>query len=140
MKNKILLLKTLSISSLDSFLNKYPKEVKAILKDPADWDYFVFAACLGILTGSSILSAQELKIVNDQVLDIDNELPKAIIDFNHFMSKVDDDTLFIPSIGLWVIWNINGETIKDREMQVLALSLGKYLMYIVKSTFDEPDN
>ncbi len=100
-------LKTLTISSLGTFLDRYPGEIKAILRDQNHWYFFMYAASLGILKGSSALPDGELVKLEAIIFDIDKDLLNAIEDFHAFISKNTDDE-FVPSIGLWVVWNVQG--------------------------------
>lgn len=118
---------------MKAFLDRFPelKEIMSASKNPAnDWDFFMVVAGIGIYNHQHSKNSATHSDLIEQLSEIDPQMPLALNDFNSFVSKDKNDLL--ASAGLWVLWNIKGESPSYKESYKLAPSIGKYLENIVK--------
>lgn len=115
------------ISSLVPFLDRF-KEFKSIIKRASDWDFFMTTAGVGLYLITSEASPQDDKEAREKLAEINKEMPKALDDFNSFQKPKE---LLLPSIGLWVLWNLKGAEPTQKETQELAGRIGHYLSKVV---------
>jgi len=125
----------ISISSMVSFLDKYPilKEILKESKNPSnDWDFYMTAAGSGIVLISSETYKGEHDEIKNRASEIDKDIPRAIDDFISFMNKgnVSDD-LIPANIGLWVLWNLKQAEPSNEEVKELAPVIGNFLLQII---------
>jgi hypothetical protein len=125
-----------AITIFTSLIDRYP-----IFKDlfinsgstTQDWDFFVTAAGSGMVLMSPESFEGEHKQVMDRLIEIDANIPRAIDDFNKFMTKDPlPEELIGPMAGQWVLFNIKKSEPTEDETKNLAGVIGTMLIKVAQ--------
>jgi hypothetical protein len=138
---------TIAISSLTSFLDKFPA-LGSICKvrgaaGPQDWDFFMTVAGVGfaLQTLGSRPSEKDLRHFTE---GLQEHSPKwnahaaaAFDDLTRFTQRnVSGEMDSLTAIGLWVLWNVKRENPTQEEMP-LAPAIGRFLAANLAGRWEE---
>ena len=135
---------TVAISSLATFLDKFP-HLKAIIKTRGtdDWDFFMTVAGIGVAL-QTVGSNPTEKAFRQFTLGLQEHFPKwnpnaaaAFDDLTKFTQRnasggVDPMT----ATGLWVLLNVKQDSLADDEMS-MAPVIGRFLVGNVEGWWDQ---
>jgi hypothetical protein len=123
----------LSISSLNTFLNKIPDMDELIQNsnDTKHWDFFMTIAGVhaSYMSSNSFFidnSSNFLKAINKTLEKWDYRAAVAFTDLSNFIStSKSKDLEYSLKLGSWVIWNIKGSQPSDSDYRIAQL-IGNY--------------
>ncbi len=136
-RNLIAMANTIAISSLTSFLDKFP-DLEPIFKargahGPADWDFFMTVAGVGaalLVVGANPGEEDSHQFgqgLQQHLAKWDPNAPAAFDDLTKFTERnVSAGVDRLTTIGLWVLWNVKQATPTDDEM-AMAPAVGRFL-------------
>jgi len=136
--------KILSISSLTTFITRYPSLKKLIQnsKNTNDWDFCMTIG--GVAMGTLLIEPNLSKKAFSQFsIGLDEYFPKwnlegstAFADLKKFVQKtVSLKIEYSTAIGLWIIWNIKHKMPNEEEYKA-AQAIGSFLFSALKGWWD----
>lgn len=139
-KINVLMLNNIVISSTRSFMDKYPVLLKILARSKKgfnDWDFYMTVAMVGIYFMSNKVGKEEAENIYNQLQQLDKQMPEALNNFFDFLDKKDAKHTNLSQltaiIGVWVLWNIVGDTPSLEECRELAPAIGSYLSKALNS-------
>ena len=124
-----------SISLSTNLAKQYPELNRVLAKSKRallDWGFFFIAAGAGLALRHPHCSKSFCEDISKDILLCDRQMPDAIENLNGFVDSRDESMAILPTIGIWVLWNVGQERPSHDESKALAPAIGLILDKILR--------
>ncbi len=133
-------LRTLIISALLPMMERYPELEGVVNKSggTSNWDFFMTVAGVGWYIYTRKPNEKVFKEVAREMATVDEDMTAALSNYLDFMlsnSKLEIQPT--NTAGMWVLWNMLGESPEHADSAKLAPAIGTYLSNVIDGLENE---